>query len=565
LEWSALLTGLILVYGTDEQNEPRGRSDKGEEMPVVSASSALNVEPVFKKSLRLLPDYQAHTVAILDAYLGSGPRLDGPSYHRFVGQWVSSDRHTVEELREWLKEALAPEPLSTAKFDRALRRAELFDRASFQVAAWKDEKPPMDEAIYCPQILFGIGIPRWDVHRASVFNSRKPRLVSPHEEWLSALRAALPRLSLENMGFSSSLGTLTYDLVAEYAHSVESSLLLVLSSPVEDIVAAKASPLLGHGYTDSFILTCRTKAACCPKSTAQLCRDRMLAFLTDLHVILEIRPGGNLIATLLRQQLASPRFQRIYISGRRETADLGSYELFERFPGRSKAFSLEADSGIGKAKENLGPPIPGLAHHRPWLPELWSDYLYHYTRSCPGPWPGQAYRAYLSSLLKNDPISGHTALDTLIRIVSEGRIRASSKLIRGSHKAISFTALPPPKLADLRKWNSALTRWTVEPYGVAVSRRLLKAHGASPTIYAKEAVYSRIKASYRFRFQRHELPGRSWKHEREWRLPGDFDFGSAVQGELFLFVDTHEDARRLQNLTEYLLPVVIVGDLQGSS
>ena len=28
----------------------------------------------------------------------------------------------------------------------------------------------------------------------------------------------------------------------------------------------------------------------------------------------------------------------------------------------------------------------------------WEDYLYHYTRSCPGPWPGQSYRLYLESL-----------------------------------------------------------------------------------------------------------------------------------------------------------------------
>jgi hypothetical protein len=196
-----------------------------------------------------------------------------------------------------------------------------------------------------------------------------------------------------------------------------------------------------------------------------------------------------------------------------------------------------------------------------WQPKLWKRFLYHYTRACPGPWPDQHYRDYLLRLLTGDPLSGHTALDTLIHIILEGRLRASSKLIRGSHQTLSLTSLPPPELEKIRQWNPALIRWTFEPYGMALSREILKSLGARPTIYAGERAYQRIKSRDRFRFQRHEPPGCSWKHEREWRLPKDFDLDQVAPEEGFLFVDTRADAEAIAINTQSPMPIVILSEL----
>ena len=108
----------------------------------------------------------------------------------------------------------------------------------------------------------------------------------------------------------------------------------------------------------------------------------------------------------------------------------------------------------------------------------------------------------------------------------------------------------------MRKWNRALVRWTVEPYGIAVRRDILRSLGAKPAIYGTEQVYSRLVESERHRFQL--SPSASWRHEREWRLLGDLALGTMQQDEGFVFVQTHEEKARLCTHVSSELPIVVI-------
>jgi hypothetical protein len=294
-------------------------------------------DPISKKLLQPLPDAQSYTTLILNALLEKLQRWEGPSYHQLVGKWVEGGLSSAEDLRAWLRDIFSRGTVRQAQFDRATAQAEARHRHGIWVAVARVETVPMNSEHKCPQVLFGFGNPCWDRHWLSVFNSRKPKLVLPHDEWLSVLRSALPRIASEGLGFAGSLGTLTYDLASIYAHSIGSPHLLILSAAMEDILDAKVSPLLREGLSANLTLSCRTKAVSCPKSVCSTCRDRLLACFADFHLILEIRSKGNLLATMLKQQRAAPRFQKVYLSKNRNTNNQGNFELLQGFPDWTRA------------------------------------------------------------------------------------------------------------------------------------------------------------------------------------------------------------------------------------
>jgi hypothetical protein len=189
----------------------------------------------------------------------------------------------------------------------------------------------------------------------------------------------------------------------------------------------------------------------------------------------------------------------------------------------------------------------------------WSNYLFHYTRACAGPWPGETYYQYLVKLLDGHPLSGHSALETLIRIMQEGLIRANSRMVRGQAAVISWSSHPPQELFVMRKWNRALVRWTVEPYGVAIRRDILRSLGAKPAIYGSEQVYRQLDQPERYRFQlsRGEKSA-SWRHEREWRVRGGLVLGRLKPDEGFVFVQTEEEKATLCSHVDSGLSIVVL-------
>ena len=99
---------------------------------------------------------------------------------------------------------------------------------------------------------------------------------------------------------------------------------------------------------------------------------------------------------------------------------------------------------------------------------------------------GETYRQYLLSLFDDDPLSGHSALETLIRILREGLIRAGSRLDSGKCGGSLLVFSFSEGAVRVKEWNRALVRWTVEPYGIAVRRDILRSLGAKPVIYGSD-------------------------------------------------------------------------------
>jgi hypothetical protein len=513
--------------------------------------SVLKREPISSKLLRVLPEGVTHSLFILDSYIEARGKLDGPSHQSLLGRCVRDDVRQPDDLEQWLQQRRPMSPEHTLIFHKARRKAEIFIQGRIWAATWKTTALSTPQ---CPQVLFGMGIAGWDQHWLAVFNSRKARLVQPAEGWLQDLRLRLPELTSHNLGIASSIGTFTYDLLTAYAQDTGIPLLLVLPIPLQ--AAGKDSPLalLSDSAELHQALTCQSKAMRCSKAVRSVCRDRLLSSLADVQWALELRTGGNLHKILQTQQMEDRRTLLISVPKNRNKETAGNFELLEALPSAKRITAGHGKIGSRASPKSESAQAAASAAHR----IEWCSYLYHYTRSCPGPWPNQSYRQYLLSLLKNELFSGHTALDTLVRILLEEKIRASNKLVRGEQPVVSWSAVPPVKFQNLKQWNPALVRWTVDPYGIAVSLRVLRKQGAKPVIYGPETTYTRLQPADRFRYQRHQPPSCSWKYEREWRLPEDFDLSSASSDDGFIFVQEPGDLELLSNHVRHRLPVIVL-------
>jgi hypothetical protein len=506
-------------------------------------------------TLRVLPGEHSRVLFTLNVLLERRQKLSGPVYHGLVGELLGGGEICEHSLRSLLHRHFPKLRLSGRDLLAAGEQADQWLNEGNWAASWHVGGDTVSSLSQCPGVVFGRGniasVPAW----VSVFNSRKPRQFSIQEQWLETLRRILPELANREIGMASSVGTVTYDLVTAYAREAGIPSILVLPVALKSHGQEERFPLLAEARSDRCFLSCQFLALSCSRSTRMICRDHLLANLADLPVLLEIRPGGNLARVLAAREASRPC--RVSIEGLKTK-------------GKEAAQTCREKSRVaGEAATTSCAPQPLTVTRR--NPEdravrvlarddvAWQHYLYHYTRSCPGPWPGQPYKEYLLELCQGNLSAGHRALDTLARLLTEQCIRAGGKLVRGGHPVVSWTARPPSELDEIRRWNAALIRWTFEPYGIAVRKKALKAHGAKPVIYTEDRSHSRLAHADRFRFQRHHPPHCDWKNEREWRLPGDCRLEQLGLEDGFVFVPSLEDADRLARQVELPLPVVVLG------
>ncbi len=532
----------------------------------VAQALSLSVESRPAPLVRL-DDKAEYCVLILNAFLKRFPRLHGERGPQArATELLLTGVRSEPELHTWIEEAFSRK-VGGRLWDACRRDARshegihLFRWTPPPAAPGRQTdgaaSPPQIAVEWpCPTFLFCRGDPDFTFPWLAVFNSRKPRNISGDAEWLRALRQALHLYANPGIVLATSFGTLSYDMVRAYAHcagiaqTVVSPLPLLHSSCHPDHFPDSGKPVP--------TLSCMLDRSTCHKSMALVCRDRILTVLAEAHLLIEIRRPGNLSAILEEQQARAPRRQVIFEPAKQSSSNAGNFHLLRGYPQHAQGFKLTRSHIDDPATTPSARP-PGRRHSSIRGDPNWDNYLYHYTRACPGPWPGESYRDYLLKLLDNDVLSGHSALDTLARILLEGIIKAGSRLIKGREEVVCWSSHPPKDLFILRKWNNALVRWTVEPYGIAIKRDLLRSMGARPVIYGRSNDHSRLPASERYRYQLAQGIHTSWRHEREWRLRGDLSLSALKPKDYFIFVPGNNDMERLAGLTSMDLPLLSLG------
>ncbi len=513
-----------------------------------------------------LDDESACCVLCAAAFMGGFEKMHGSEVQRLFANLLDAGVRTEADVRSWLGEFFSP--VNARRWNACRKRAEQLLAAGMEVL--RPASPflsnPYDrtDAPRCPAVLFGKGRPS-DRPRLAVFNSRKPRRVAPDADWLDVLRSSLHTLDRREIGLVGSIGTLTYDLASVLALRQGFLQLMVAPFPVIE-TERRFSEIFGEDGTNAIpVLSCMFDGPACPAKQPMRCRDRLLAGLSDFHLVLEIRSGGNLLSILEQVQSKSPRPQFIVKPVPAGSSNAGNFILLKDFPEHAIAFESSAPKVAVRTEPTSAADSVRSSGGALRLASSgsisWSEYLYHYTRTGSGPWPGETYRQYLLGLLDDRPGSDRSALEVLTRIAQEGLLRAGSRMVRGKTTVICWSSLPPSELFVMRKWRRGLRRWTVEPYGVAVRRDVLRSLGAKPAIYGSGELYSKLPEVEKFRFQLScATPSASWRHEREWRLTGDLALGGIRPEQGFYFVQTAEEAGKLYARAGSGLPVVVINE-----
>lgn len=412
--------------------------------------------------------------------------------------------------------------------------------------------------------------------RHAIVTSRLPRLIDPHAAWLAALWAAVSQAGHNHSVLVVGHGTAGESLLRRAAHRAGVPFVELWESAtagfpnesmsVEHLVV-RVRPIPSRG------VFANSNDSDDWRNTPE--RDRAVIAWADEVIALRVRAGGNL-HVLLRDRLR---------------AGVGGVLLAE-LPGetptpvRDELLALGAQ--VWSLNENeLKLPLPkgekgevdtceaSFASRLRSLPEAdgW-EFLTHTTRACPGAWPRQSEDDYLDSLLDGRGDADHSALGTLIRIVTQRRLCASNRLIRGGHRVVSFTAVPLVELPTLHRYRGHLARWDFEPYGICLRREWLERCGTRRVLYGGEAEWGVTPAADQPFFQcvreldRVTWSGGAppdtidWSAEREWRHLGDLDLSNATPNDVLLFVPTRDDARRLASVCPW--SITIVNTMQGT-
>ncbi|ROQ93300.1 hypothetical protein EDC27_1314 [Desulfosoma caldarium] len=479
--------------------------------------------------------------------------LDGPARHQqldaLVHEWHRNAKTDPKDKGKSFAHGMATWP-SVSPRTRARVDALVHTWKTLDLQVVSCHFPSGHALETCPKYLFTLGtLPKPTPLLCAAFNSRKGKHTCRRDSWVEALRQAFDQNANQPVGWVSSLGTPVYDLTSCWAHRQRKLVVLVA-------IPSRTRPAVpeGLGYfpslKPSWILCCLPGRPACSPARYAVCRDRLVAAIADQFFVLAVRREGNLFQVLSDELKTQSKPTWVFCSAQESPETEGNRALLHSF---SHCTPLRLGKVASFAHGHRREPLQDAPHT---LPFTESGFLYHYTRSCPGPWPGQTRCEWAEDLLQNRPWADHTALDTLWHILWERRLRASGRLIRQGIPVVSWTQVAPLNLSRLTRWNPALIRWTFEPYGVAVRKDVLKRLGAKPVIYASDKDFAKIAPKDRFRFQLHRPGQVSWKVEKEWRLPRDLLLDALAPDTWWAFVPTAQEARQLEENLGYPCRIV---------
>jgi len=122
-------------------------------------------------------------------------------------------------------------------------------------------------------------------------------------------------------------------------------------------------------------------------------------------------------------------------------------------------------------------------------------------------------------LVKGDKMK--SAIEVLMTILKEKKLRGGTGNIKGSYNCICFTETPIAQLA-LSLADRAGQQFKYRPVGIMVDKEWAFTQGARPAIYQTDEEYASLPEPLRYRHVRYEPSNKvDFTWEREWRLRAD--------------------------------------------
>ncbi len=469
---------------------------------------------------------------------------------------IYSPVEAMEEVQKaFLKAGVAhgaQESISINEILRAAKQSEDWMEQGIFLIRKDQLKSPFPELHDPPPVFFAFGDSAiLEKPSVSILSSRRSRRITPLDPWLLTTRVLAESATEKGCAIVSSYGTPGYFLVSLLSKGFPT--IIVCPNLLPFMNPSKGRAKFVSEYGDVFDFRHTLFLSPFPPGTQPavpqrlLERDHMVAALScEIHAV-DARAGGNMEAVL---DVATRRRAPVRLHNTVELEkERGRNRAAKALESREAHGSIKTglDSGTSKSgRTNIqGAPEDSTANSSIYPSDAHcseeSVFLYHYTRSCPGPWPGQTIGEYWRSLINGCNDAGHTALDTLARILREGVIRAGNKLTRGETRVVCFSECEPSLLRNIVKWRPGLVRWSFEPYAIGIRRASLMKLGALQVIYGKDEDYVKLSESVKHLFQVKMTSSNDWSLEKEWRIVGDITLNAVSCSDIVVIVATMEE------------------------
>ena len=386
----------------------------------------------------------------------------------------------------------------------------------------------------------------------AVVMSRLRRLVVPGEPWMAALRGTLRKIAADRSNLVVADGTAGTDFVRHCA--------LRLNVECQTIEVPNVNNSSGDDVTfrrQDAAATGLAPNVSQPGGDEIPSRDRALIAAADTVYVLQLRPTGNL-HRLLKERIEQQRGGIVLVDLPGLQPDVIKDELHKAGaeiwrPTTEECRPIDSGSPTVEERDNKYPLIhPHVYEIVPFPSAEGWEFLAHTTRACPGSWPDESFEQYADSLVESHPDANHSTLSTLRRIVSQKRLIASGKTIRGGCPTVSFTACPLENLPALHRYRTHRVRWDFEPYGLCIRRSWLQSRGVRPVRYGDEALWQSLTEDERPFFQLAVgESGIDWTIEQEWRAVGDISLKELTSDDVILFVPDFEAAKSIASVTAW--------------
>ena len=152
-------------------------------------------------------------------------------------------------------------------------------------------------------------------------------------------------------------------------------------------------------------------------------------------------------------------------------------------------------------------------------------------------------------------------LVSLCRILCQQKLLAGGRLIAENQRVVCLTEIPLSDLHLHRRFQSHLSRWDFEPFGIALDREhLQQVASARAVTYVHFSQYGKLTANERVFYQpidENALPeATTWAEEREWRVVGDIDLRQFSVEQAVAFVPSLSDAQIVAPFSRW--PIVVL-------
>ncbi len=354
---------------------------------------------------------------------------------------------------------------------------------------------------------------------AVILLSRQPRRPSGQIAWVRQTVAAIKWLQSNNIGLISSIGMQTWELSAALAsmHKLPLRLFLPGVSPA-DFSAECEAAVSDYDLDPNLVefIPVHVSSSAGSKKAFMAARDETVVQAADILIPVSLRSGGTMDGILESAGLADKRIVpdfRIEHSERNEPLKT----------------TLEG--------KDLNPELEQVA----------DKYVIHWTRGANGPWPSEKPIDFYRTILESETWP-HTGFDTLVNIMENRLLLASSRHMPSNVETVSLSSLSPTEAIPLMRWRARYGEMSFEPYGIGVQKTYAQTAGILPVSYIEQDADTADSPLW----LRQSVGAKTdWRTEQEYRCLGSLNLAQFPVEAMVIFCRTEHEAAILRGRFPY--------------